>query len=398
VRKGRNAAAIVALFIAALTLRPQIVGVGPLIPAIQDDLGTSHAAAGLLLTIPVLCMGLFAPVAAFLAARIGTRHAMTIGLALIGAFGVLRAVVPSAWLVVLLTWPVGMGMGLGNALAPIAVKERFSSRPATATGVYAAGIQIGSTAAAALGVPLAGWLGGWRGALIAISVLGIVSFVSWVTLTRGEAPHAAPAATVPRLPWGSGTAWLLVAVFALMGSAYYGLTSWLPDAYTERGWTDGQAGTLLAMLNLTAIPSSFVVPSLSDRWGGRRPFLLVASVVFTVSAVGLVAAPGFAYGWALCAGVAQGGLFSLVMTLPLDFEDRPHRVGALVAMMLGLGYTIAALAPFLLGAIRDATGSFSAVLWVVVVFLCAQFLAILALPRSRFVRRLEPGAAGVNLP
>ena len=33
-------------------------------------------------------------------------------------------------------------------------------------------------------------------------------------------------------------------------------------------------------------------------------------------------------------------MFALVMTLPLDLEERPERVGALVGMMLGLGYTI----------------------------------------------------------
>ena len=48
------------LFLAGLALRPQIVGVGPLIPEIQDDLDISHAVAGLLTTIPVFCMGLFA--------------------------------------------------------------------------------------------------------------------------------------------------------------------------------------------------------------------------------------------------------------------------------------------------------------------------------------------------
>ena len=101
-------------------------------------------------------MGLFAPVAAYLAARIGTRRAMTIGLALIGVFGVLRATMPSAWLVVLLTWPVGIGMGFGNAIAPISVKEHFEQRPAVGTGVYTTGIQVGSTGAAALAVPLAG--------------------------------------------------------------------------------------------------------------------------------------------------------------------------------------------------------------------------------------------------
>ncbi len=378
---NRSTATLVALFLAALTLRPQIVGVGPLIPSIQDALGTSHAVVGLLGTIPVLCMGLFAPVAAYLAAKIGTRRAMTIGLALIGTFGLLRAVVPSAWLVVLLTWPVRIGMGLGNALAPISVKEHFEKRPATGTGVYTTGIQIGSTSAAALAVPLAAWFGGWRGALIAISCVALLSLVAWVVLTRGEEPHAAPAATVPRLPWRSRTAWLLVAIFALMGSAYYGLNAWLPDAYAERGWSAREAGALLAMMNLTAIPTSFVVPWLSDRTGRRSPFLLGLSLCFIAGATVLVAAPGLAYGGALLAGVAQGGLFSLVMTLPLDFERTPKRVGALVAMMLGLGYTIAATSPFLLGAIRDATGSFDAVLWVAAGFLFAQFFALLALVR-----------------
>ena len=118
-------------------------------------------------------MGLFAPVAAYLAARLGTRRAMTIGLALIGMFGITRAIVPSAWLVVLLTLPVGIGMGLGNALAPLVVRDTVPDRPATGTGVYTTGIQIGSTMSAALAVPLAAVLGGWRGALIALSVVGV---------------------------------------------------------------------------------------------------------------------------------------------------------------------------------------------------------------------------------
>ena len=380
-RRPTATATLVALFLAALTLRPQIVGVGPLIPSIQDAFGSSHAVVGLLSTIPVLCMGLFAPVAAYLAARIGTRRAMTLGLALIGVFGVLRATMPSVWLVVLLTWPVGIGMGLGNALAPISVKEHFEHRPAAGTGVYTTGIQIGSTGAAALAVPLAGWLYGWRGALIAISCVALASLVAWVALTWGEAPHTAPAVSVPRLPWRSRTAWLLVAVFATMASAYYGLNAWLPDAYAEHGWSDRSAGLLLAMMNLTAIPASFLIPYASDRAGRRSPFLLGLSLCFITGAVVLVAFPGIAYAGALLAGIAQGGLFALVMTLPLDFERTPKHVGALVAMMLGLGYTIGAIAPFLLGAVRDATGSFDAVLWLAAGFLVVQFFLLLALTR-----------------
>ena len=169
----------------------------------------------------------------------------------------------------------------------------------------------------------------------------------------------------------------------MMGCGYYGLNAWLPDAYNEKGWSDAEAGVLLAMMNLAAILSSFVVPWLSDRTGRRNPFLLGLSLGFITGATMLVATPGLAYVGVLLAGVTQGGLFSLVMTLPLDFERTPERVGALVAMMLGLGYTIAATSPFLLGAIRDATGSFDDVLWVAAAFLVGQFVAIAALVRLR---------------
>jgi MFS transporter, CP family, cyanate transporter len=386
----RPAATFLALFLAALTLRPQIVGVGPLIPSIQDAFGTSHAVVGLLGTIPVLCMGLFAPVAAYLAARVGTRRAMALGLALIGVFGVLRALMPSAWLVVLLTWPVGIGMGLGNAVAPISVKEHFADRPAVGTGVYTTGIQLGSTGAAALAVPIAGLAFGWRGALVAISLVAVGALAAWVILTRGDAPHVRAGASVPRLPFRSPTAWLLVAVFASMACAYYGLNAWLPDAYTEQhGWSDARAGLLLAMMNLTAIPASFLWPYLSDRTGRRTPFLLGSSALFMVGALILAGIPALGYLGALLAGVAQGGLFAMVMTLPLDFERTPSQVGALVAMMLGVGYTIGATAPFVLGAVRDATGSFTSVLWLATVFLAAQFVFLLLLTR----RHRSPAAA-----
>jgi CP family cyanate transporter-like MFS transporter len=371
-------------------LRPQIVGVGPLIDEIQDDLDASHALVGLLGTIPVLCMGLGAPVAAYLSARLGTRRAMTIGLSLIGAFGILRALAPSAWLVVLLTLGVGVGMGVGNGVAPLAVRETMPERPATGTGIYTTGIQIGSTTAAAIAVPLAALLDGWRGALIAFSVASCVVAVAWALLERGGRTHVRPDALVPRLPWRSRSAWLLVAIFVSMSSAFYGLVAWLPDSYVERGWSDDAAGGLLAALSVTAIPASFAVPWLSDRRGGRRPWLVGCSLGFALGTAALIVLPGAAYLWALLAGFAQGGMFALVMTLPLDLAEGQSRVGARVAMMLGLGYSIAAISPFALGAVRDVTGSFDAVLWVCVGLLSALTVLVSLLPaRAARTRRSQ---------
>ena len=52
---------LTAVALAALTLRPQLVGLGPVLPRAQDALGVSHAVAALLTAIPVIGMGVFAP-------------------------------------------------------------------------------------------------------------------------------------------------------------------------------------------------------------------------------------------------------------------------------------------------------------------------------------------------
>jgi MFS transporter, CP family, cyanate transporter len=378
----RPVATLVGLFLSAIALRPQIVGIGPLLPAIQESLNVSHALVGLLATIPVLCMGLFAPPAAYLAARVGTRAGIAWALALIGIFGLARAVSPGAALLILFTWPVGIGMGLAGALAPVAVKERFSVRPAGPTGLYTTGIQVGSAVSASLAVPLAGWYGGWRWSLAVFSLVTCALGGAWLFLTRHESAHVRPATRPPRLPWRSGVAWLLVALFALMASTYYGLNAWLPDSYVERGWSTGRAGNLLALLNLVAIPAALLIPWLSDRIGGRRRWLIAMATSFLVGVAGFVLFPGAAYVWVFAVGLATGAMFALVMTLPLDIEHDARRVGALVGMMLGLGYTIGAMSPIVLGAVRDLTGSFTGSLWLLVAFCLFMLGSVVALPRQ----------------
>src|SRR5581483_8505476 len=153
---------VTALFLVSLALRPQIIGAAPLIPAIQDDLGVSHTVAGLLGTIPVLCMGIFAPAAAYVAGILGARRAIAAAVGLIAAGGLLRVAVPNTVVLIALTLPVGVGIAVAGTLMPAAVKERLAHRPAFATGTYAAGIQLGAALSAALAVPLAHLHGGWR--------------------------------------------------------------------------------------------------------------------------------------------------------------------------------------------------------------------------------------------
>jgi CP family cyanate transporter-like MFS transporter len=400
---GRRYAVVVllALFASALALRPQIVGIGPLLPEIQEDLGISHAVAGLLGTIPVLCMGLFAPPAPYLLGRVGSRAAIFASIALIGVAGVARALAPGAVAVILLTIPIGMGIGIAGALMPVAVKERFAHRPALATSVYATGIITGAAVAAALAVPIASVAGGWRAALLAFSVATMALAGLWLVQTRRQPAHERATSRPPAMPVRSPVAWTLVAVFALLATCFYGVVAWLPDYYVEQGWGEESAGALVAVLNGASIASGLAVGALADRRGSRRLNLVVLGLLLAASLCGVILLPGGGWAWAILFGVAQAGLFAIVLTLPLDVADDPAGVGAAAALMLGAGYTLGALAPLVLGAVRDATGSFTESLWLLVG--AAALIALIGstLTRERLhhgVRNLSelPGASGTR--
>jgi CP family cyanate transporter-like MFS transporter len=393
----RRAPLLVALFLAAVALRPQLVGVGPLLPSIQRDLGVSHAVAGLLATIPVLCMGLFAPPAAFLSGRVGSRRAIGVAVALIGAFGVARVLVPDAAGVVLLTVPLGIGMGLAGALLPVAAKERFADRPGFATGVYTTGITSGAAMAAAVAVPLAHAAGGWRTPLLAFSAVSCALAALWFWLTRAEPRHVRSEVRPLRLPLRNPLGWRLVAAFLLMAFVFYGLNSWLPNIYVERGWSQSAAGALLAVLNTITIPVGFLVAWAADHIGTRRMWLGGAAALQVLALLGVVLLPSGGWAWAVLLGMAIGPLFPLTMTLPLDAAERPAEVAALAGMMLGLGYTLSSAGPLILGAVRDLSGNFDAVLWVLVAAAMLQFLvdasfspARLAASRSHVTDRRRP--------
>jgi len=362
----KRAPLLVALFLAAMALRPQLVGIGPLLPSVQEDLGVTHAVAGLLGTIPVLCMGVFAPPASFLSGRVGSRRAIAAALGLIGTFGVARAIAPGVVGVIALTFPIGIGMGLAGAILPVEVKERFGDRPGFATGVYTAGITIGAAIAAAVAVPLAHAANGWRTPLLVFGIVSTGLAVLWLWLTRSEPRHVRVELRPLRLPFRSPLAWRLVAAFFFMSSVFYGLNAWLPDAYVERGWSEGSAGALLAVLNVTTIPCGFFVAWAADHWGSRRLWLAGAAALQLLGLLGIVLFPAAGWAWAVVLGIAIGPLFPLTMTLPLDAAERPAQVAALAGMMLGLGYTLSASSPLLLGALRDLSGGFEAVLWALV--------------------------------
>src|SRR6185369_5808496 len=257
------------------------------------------------------------------------------------------------------------------------------------TGAYAGGIVAGSTLAAAFAVPLAGPNGDWRLALAVISVASIVPVLVWLALTRPDRPDQRASTQSPRLPWRSGTAWLIVLLFALQSMLYYGLVSWLPATFVERGWDDASAGGLLALMNGVGLITTLTVPLVAERVGTRRSQLVVSALAAVVGLLGVLLAPEAAVLWAVILGLSLGAVFPLVLTLPVDVADRPADVGAVAALMLLGGYILSSTAPVTLGAIRDLTGTFVASFWAMAVLAVALTAAAALLTPARIRRGIR---------
>ncbi|GAA2441240.1 hypothetical protein GCM10010191_66770 [Actinomadura vinacea] len=62
--------------------------------------------------------------------------------------------------------------------------------------------------------------------------------------------------------------------------------------------------------------------------------------------------------WILALGIGHGGLFPLVLTLPVVIARNAAEAGQISAMAFFVGYACAALAPVLIGSLRDGLGDF----------------------------------------
>ena len=135
---------LVVVVAVALNLRPAIAAVPPLLDTIQSDLGLSATGAGLLTALPVVCMGLFAPVGAALARRVGREAAVSCALALVAAGTLVRGAGASAVPLYGGTLVAGVGIAIGGVLLPGVVKAWFPDRPGAVTGLYTAGLVAGN--------------------------------------------------------------------------------------------------------------------------------------------------------------------------------------------------------------------------------------------------------------
>lgn len=376
--------AIIAVISVAVGLRPGIVSVGPVLPAIIAEFHLSHTAASLLTAIPDILMGLLALPSPWLARRFGRDAVMLAALCILFASLLGRTFATGPIVLFVTTAGVGAGIAIAGTLMGGFIKARFASSAAWMMGIYATALSLGSTVSAALTAPIAmAQRSGWRLAVGIWCLLVICGFGGWLMIALSEqrpVPDVATRTTMARLPIRNAAAWLIALYFACDNFLFYGLLSWTFPMYREAGKSEAVAGLILASFT-AAFMIANPVSGWSSRKRDRRGPLTLFAILTAAGIIGTAMAPRLApFLFIPLSAFGLGGAFTLAMTLPLDNTESVDEANTWSAFVLTIGYLIAAAGPLLVGWMRDLTGSFRSAMWLLalvsVAMLCiAPFLA-----------------------
>jgi len=332
---------------------------GPLAPFLREDLGLTASQQGLLTAIPLLGGSLFRPILGIVADRIGGRRTGLIGMALT------LATLFVGWRFANTVYHFyALGFFLGLAGASFAVALPLASRwyPAEYQGLAMgiAGAGNSGTLMATLFAPRLAERLGWA-PTFGIAMLPVATvFVVFAWLAR-DSPKRVAATSLRS--YGAvlrehDTLWLSF-LYSLTFGGFVGFASFLTTFFHEQyQLTRVTAGDFTTLVVVSGSLLRPVGGWLADRVGGYR--LLVMLLAGAAVCVGAVASLPPVYvtvvllfvGMGML-GMGNGAVFQLV---PQRFPDRMGIVTGVVGAAGGLG---GFFLPSILGAVRDATGSYA---------------------------------------
>ncbi|GAA2018633.1 MFS transporter [Microbacterium terricola] len=412
---------VAGVLVAALSLRGPIVAITPVLRDIEADLGIGPAVAGLLTTAPVLMFALLTPVAVLVIRRAGAELALLISLSGVLVGTLIRAL-PGFGSMMAGMFVIGASITIGNVVIPVIIRRDVPpERVVVVTAAYGATLNVGSLITSLLTAPLAAQIG-WPSALLTWSAITIAGIVLWTIHLRrarrsgsgdrfsGARPPResvqeqaqAPADLDPAVLTGPmpivvprrersfvrrPVTWLLLLAFGGQTTIYYALSTWLPTLVSdELGLDPSAAGALSSLYQGVGILGAFLVPVLT-RFTPRLVPALVICATWIILTVGLLVAPDLLWLWLSIGAIGHAGGFVVIFAALVGVARDDAEAAGMSAMIQSGGYVMGALGAPLAGAVHEATGGWTATLFLLlglaVVYCGLLMSAVVSAHRAR---------------
>ena len=371
-------AILISAMLLAIAMWAPLFCIPPMEYMLKEELHITHAQTSLLFSMPLWMVGVVALPAGLIADRIGFRKAGGIGAILIAVGSLLRGTATDMSSLLAFTFIYGVGFGWAFSSLPKMISAWVPHEKAgIATGVYSAGIFIGSALALAITMPLVFPLtNSVQGVFFIWSIPAIVVAVIWWTLLKEPSPKSLNTESSPRSDvffrqllsktLKNKNLLLLSSFYALHSFFYYTWTGWAPTLVMLKGGTPELAGFIGSLAFWVAIPAAFIIPRLAHRVGLRRPFLWAPAITMVIAAW-VWANISLDMSWLpmVLVGLADGAILVTVLALPLEMVPE-EEVGAASGLLIAAGHIGGPVGPLVGGHILDITGSLNRALLVLV--------------------------------
>lgn len=354
---------LIGIILVSFTLRSPITAVGPLVQMIRNDLGISNSSAGLLTTIPLLAFAVLSFYSFRLGSRFGNQMVIFIGLLLLCAGIILRSAgsVPFLFLGTVI---IGIGIAVSNVLLPSLVKEFYPEKIGIITGLYSTSMGFFAALGSGLSVPLAQeWHLEWQKSLLVWIIMVVVAICIWIPQLfhpssqrkKQTAVHTQKTNNI----WKSTTAWQLTLYMGLQSLLFYCSIAWLPEIMQRvNGISSVSSGWLLLVMQIAALPSTFLVPILAQKWPHhQKTIVIVISILTVVGFSVLLIGSGLLVLSMILLGISQGANLSFTLVMIGMKASNAAEATKLSGMAQGVGYGLASIGPLLMGFLLDLTGS-----------------------------------------
>jgi MFS family permease len=362
---------------------------GVVLPEMVTTLHWDWSQAGLGYSVLGVACGLASLAPAWVIRRLGVRPALFLGGVLMAAgfMGFASAATTARYF--LGAAALGIGFALLATIPATYVLSRLFQHLSAAFGAYFTAGGLGAAAGPLIyhGLKAAGldWRGYWT--VLAVVVLAAASLAAALCTVPVDAPTPAPDTAETTEGWSVRAAlatpafWVITLAYTAYLLCETSVTSLSVAHLTGRGIAPAVAGGMLSLQALINAGGRAAGGALGER---IRPRTLVMAAL-ALTAVG-IAALALARGYPLMivyvvgVGVGYGVSYLATTVLLLDTFGRKHNLELFSIMCLVS--TVAAVGPFIGGALKDRTGGFEGAFWLFA-GVAAVALAAVALTPSR---------------
>ena len=358
--------AIAGVILIAANLRAAVSGLSPIYDIVSRDVPLGIDARALLGSLPPIGFVIGGLITPRLTRRIGLEWNLVVLVLTIVAGHLLRSVATD-WTILALGSAIALvGSGMGNVSLPPVIKKYFPHHIGTMSATYIAFVSLGSVLPPLIGVPLSE-AASWRLTMVLWAVFAALALIPWLMHIRDtkqlttniEPPRTGPPLNLRRSP----TAWAIAVAFSVSSITGYGMFAWLPDiAKDAAGMSELEAAVLLSIFAFAGTPMSVVMPLVAARVKNIGWLTAVGGMLISAGFGGMLLAPTAApYLWVILFGTGPL-LFPLALALINLRTESTAASLQLSSFTQFVAYSVAAVAPPLMGLSRAITGNWDVAL------------------------------------